>query len=580
MFEAPNPLFRAEIRYAQDAVSEFRHMHANQTGFIAILMGINLMIFIVHAFFFVTYPEQKANLFVSLSGLVYFFGYYLQGRYFLMTPDHDLRYVEANLAFFSFELSQVLLVFAIRQFLELKRGFIFWTLGVYFLVSFPMNLFWYDKGWRMGGALFQILTWAYMFVICLRSSIRGQKGSRVFATGMFFAIFFFIWFVIQGTYDDQSDYLRNLSILRQLAYIFSWLGATGAVSAYLAWDFSQTSRQLAKKLTEVKDLSEKNLAVEKEKQEILAEQNVVLERRVDERTLELNKSLEDLKATQVQLIQSEKMASLGQLTAGIAHEIQNPLNFVNNFSEINKEIIEEVKSQNEKVKSQKGEYSIEPDLLEDLEQNMEKINHHGKRAEGIVKSMLQHSRTSSGQKEPADMAALAEEYLNLAYHGMRAKDKSFNVKLETDFEAGLPKVDVVPQDIGRVLLNLYKNAFHAVQERKNSGEAGYEPKVKVEAVKYITAETGRRGEDPGSSIFDPRSVIVRVSDNGTGIPESIRTKIFQPFFTTKPTGQGTGLGLSLSYDIAKAHGGYLLVENTTGEGTVFVLRLPVGEVGA
>jgi len=290
-----------------------------------------------------------------------------------------------------------------------------------------------------------------------------------------------------------------------------------------------------------------------------------------------NRKLEDsyaeLKATQAQLIQSEKMASLGELTAGIAHEIQNPLNFVNNFAEINKELVDEVKSQNEKVKSQNGVFPIGPDLLDDLEQNMEKINHHGRRADAIVKSMLQHSRTSSSQKEPTDLAALADEYLKLAYHGLRAKDKDFNVNLETDFDADLPKVNVVPQDIGRVLLNLYNNAFHAVQERVKKGEVGYLPKVRVEVRSVANSQLPVANSESG--IHNSESVRIAVSDNGMGIPDAIRTKIFQPFFTTKPTGEGTGLGLSLSYDIVtKGHGGSLEVESEEGKGSVFTVVLP------
>ena len=272
----------------------------------------------------------------------------------------------------------------------------------------------------------------------------------------------------------------------------------------------------------------------------------------------IEKAFHELKSTQSQLIQSEKMASLGELTAGIAHEIQNPLNFVNNFSEVSSELIKEMveevdKGNTEEVKA----------IANDVVQNLEKINHHGKRAADIVKGMLQHSRSSSGVKEPTDINALADEYLRLAYHGLRAKDKSFNAIMKTDFDSAIPKLNVVPQDIGRVILNLITNAFYVVNERQkllaNSHEllANYEPTVSVSTKK------------------EGNKVLISVRDNGNGIPQKILDKIFQPFFTTKPTGQGTGLGLSLSYDIVKAHSGELKVETKEGEGSEFTIGLPL-----
>lgn len=263
-------------------------------------------------------------------------------------------------------------------------------------------------------------------------------------------------------------------------------------------------------------------------------------------------TLTELQSTQAQLIQSEKMASLGELTAGIAHEIQNPLNFVNNFSEVSTELVDEM---NEEIT--KGNLDDAKEIANDLKQNLEKINHHGKRAGDIVKGMLQHSRSSTGQKEPTDINALCDEYLRLAYHGLRAKDKSFNAQFETDFDASLPKVNVVPQDMGRVILNLISNAFYAVNEKKKSGVENYEPIVSIQTKKVND------------------KIEISVKDNGNGIPKNIIDKIFQPFFTTKPTGSGTGLGLSLSYDIVKAHGGEIKVETRESEGTEFMIQLPV-----
>jgi signal transduction histidine kinase len=270
--------------------------------------------------------------------------------------------------------------------------------------------------------------------------------------------------------------------------------------------------------------------------------------------MEIEQTLSTLKSTQQQLIQSEKMASLGELTAGIAHEIQNPLNFVNNFSEMNSELLSDMKAELDK-----GNIGDAKAIANTVIENELKITHHGKRADGIVKGMLQHTRASSGQKEPTDINALADEYLRLSYQGLRAKDKSFNASIQTDFDPGIEKLNVVPQDIGRVLLNLFNNAFYATSERKNLGHDHYEPKISV------------------SSKKNGNQIEVTVMDNGTGISNKVVDKIFQPFFTTKPTGQGTGLGLSLAYDIIKAHGGEIKVETREGEGTSFIIQLPINQ---
>lgn len=278
-----------------------------------------------------------------------------------------------------------------------------------------------------------------------------------------------------------------------------------------------------------------------------------LEEKVAERTREIEKAYSELKNTQAQLIQAEKMASLGELTAGIAHEIQNPLNFVKNFSEVSMELLDEMKEE-----LTNGRVNEATEIAGDVIQNLERINHHGKRADAIVKGMLQHSRTGSGKKEPTDINALANEYLQLAYHGLRAKDKSFNATMKTDFDESIGKLDIIPQDMGRVILNLLTNAFYAVNEKKKSNIEGFMPVVTVSTKKVKT------------------KVELKVGDNGNGIPQSARGKIFQPFFTTKPTGQGTGLGLSLSYDIVtKGHGGELQFQTKEGEGTVFIVQLPV-----
>ena len=271
--------------------------------------------------------------------------------------------------------------------------------------------------------------------------------------------------------------------------------------------------------------------------------------------LSLSNTMQELKVTHAQLIQSEKMASLGELTAGIAHEIQNPLNFVNNFSELNAELIEELIEEMEK-----GNLDDVKSIADDIRLNEQKITHHGKRADSIVKGMLQHSRNSTGLKEPTDINALADEFLRLAYHGLRAKDKTFNATMNTMFDEAAGKINVVSQDIGRVILNLITNAFHAVKEKKTMHPEGYTPTV--------TVRTERKEKD----------LLIVVSDNGNGVPERIIDKIFQPFFTTKPTGQGTGLGLSMSYDIiTKGHNGDLRIQTKEGEGSEFIISLPLSD---
>ncbi|MEO8412266.1 MAG: two-component regulator propeller domain-containing protein [Ginsengibacter sp.] len=298
----------------------------------------------------------------------------------------------------------------------------------------------------------------------------------------------------------------------------------------------------------------------------LKTENRILEEKVAHRTNQLKQSIEDLKSTQSQLIQSEKMASLGELTAGIAHEIQNPLNFVNNFSEVNIELTDELKEELNKSSLSAGEKSSIENITDDIRSNQEKINFHGKRADAIVKGMLQHSRSSNGQKEPTNINALADEYLRLAYHGLRAKDKSFNATMKTDFDDSIGKIKIVSQDVGRVILNLITNAFYAVTEKKRAMQATeetvpYEPTVTV-STKFVKTPAG--GMD----------VLISVKDNGNGVPQKVLDKIFQPFFTTKPAGIGTGLGLSLSYDIIKAHGGELKVKTGDGEGAEFTIILP------
>jgi two-component system NtrC family sensor kinase len=360
------------------------------------------------------------------------------------------------------------------------------------------------------------------------------------------AIFSTIYFLAKG----------NISLGFGLAFLAVIVGPLG-LAVFIACEFARTSRNLQKRVVEVERLSALTLAQEQEKHQILAHQNIILEQQVTERTAELNQSLINLTAAQTQLIQSEKMASLGELTAGIAHEIQNPLNFVNNFSEVNREMLEELKAESAKLKAERDD-QLEVELINDLIENEKKINHHGKRADFIVKGMLQHSRTSTGEKQLTNMNILTDEFFRLSYHGLRAKDKSFNAELTTHFDENLPKVNVVQQDMGRVLLNLFNNAFYAINRKAQTAGSDYKPTVEVSTAK----ENG--------------SIMIRVKDNGSGIPDNIKDKIMQPFFTTKPTGEGTGLGLSLSYDIVvKGHGGKIDMYTLIGESAEFVVSLPL-----
>ncbi len=395
--------------------------------------------------------------------------------------------------------------------------------------------------------LLTIETWR----ITLLGLRNKRPGFWILAIGQFSGTLFFVLFIGDLFHLFNSTLNSTFSILQEMGGLLSDLSGPIMFSLHLAWEFSSSNRNLKEQLGEVQKLSKANLEQEKEKQQILADQKDQLENQVEARTAEL-------RASQNQLIQKEKLASLGELTAGIAHEIQNPLNFVNNFSEVSSELIGEMNTELER-----GDIAEAKEIAIDLKQNLEKINHHGKRASSIVKSMLEHSRTSTGVKELTDINALADEYLRLAYLGIRAKDNSFNSDFKTEFYENLPKIDVIPQDMGRVLLNLINNAFWAVNERSKKGETGYEPKVIVKTSSLSSGEG--RGE-----------VYVEIKDNGTGMSDDVISKIFQPFFTTKPTGQGTGLGLSLAYDIVtKGHGGTVEVESVEGEGTTFIVKLPI-----
>jgi signal transduction histidine kinase len=405
------------------------------------------------------------------------------------------------------------------------------------------------------GTRFQFLFALILYGVCVYyvvSSWRNLNGAQ--------------WAVVVGllgTLAFTTVYMINYSIYNRVIFPYALFYATGI---YLSFPISlllYVAMRFREIIAEVKLHAEQVLKLSEEKKEQALNQQRILEEEVAAQTIELRNSLDHLKATQAQLIQSEKMASLGELTAGIAHEIQNPLNFVNNFAEVNTEMIAEGR---DALKS--GNMEDAEEILGMLADNNSKILQHGKRADAIVKGMLQHTRTSSGVKEPTDINALTEEYLRLAYHGLCAKDKTFKSEYTFTPDTSLGKVSVVSSDIGRVILNLVNNAFHAVNEKKKQMGDGYEPNV--------TISTKLLSNSMNPSIRQSaNSLMITVKDNGKGIPSNIKDKIFQPFFTTKPTGEGTGLGLSLSYDIAKAHGGTLTLETQEGEGSMFILNIPL-----
>ncbi|MDO7887526.1 sensor histidine kinase [Hymenobacter cheonanensis] len=405
-------------------------------------------------------------------------------------------------------------------------------------------------GLVLGGPVLDWLDDMFLaFVLCLGVAIgwrlRAYRPAQWLAVALAPGAGLLIVELLARPFSTALDKNGGVDTLEGL--VICWLGAWLLVA-----------RSQAKTLSTEEQA---RLAAEQE-QRAIATQSQTLEYEVSQRTAalarqtdELRTALAELQATQDQLIQSEKMASLGELTAGIAHEIQNPLNFVNNFADVSVELVAELAEERARPARDR---TLEAELLADLRQNLQRIAQHGGRAAGIVRGMLEHSRASTGERQPTDVNALADEYLRLAYHGLRAKDKSFNATLLPELAPGLPLVEAVPGDLGRVLLNLFTNAFYAVQKRQQAAGPGYAPTVQV-----------RTEQAEGQ-------VRIMVSDNGTGMPAAVRERIFQPFFTTKPSGEGTGLGLSLAHDIIEqGHGGTLTVASQEGEGTTFTITLPL-----
>lgn len=423
-----------------------------------------------------------------------------------------------------------------------KRSGFFYFIMLYGLFSLCFYFISYDFSGLFNTFFFPLINIEFLRINWQAVRRRRPGAWILFATGLFLniSLLCLIWFTINNQ-QEAAAYLQSV------CFIIPGIG----LSFFYASEFARTLSALRLRAIEVEKLSHEMIAKEKEKQQILGAQNETLEQQVAERTAALSQSLQELKETQNHLFQREKMASLGELTAGIAHEIQNPLNFINNFSEVNAELIGEMQEEIEK-----GNADTAKNIARDIQQNFEKISYHGKRADGIVKGMLQHSR-SSGTKEPADINKLVDEFLRLAYHGLRMKDKAFEATMKTEYDKSIEKITIAPNDVGRVILNLITNAFYAVNEkRKAATEKSYDPVIFVSTKSLGT------------------NIEIRVRDNGNGIPPQLLDKIFQPFFTTKPTGQGTGLGLSISYDIIKAHNGELEVETKENEFTEFIITLP------
>ena len=521
-----------------------------------VVLGFSALLAFMHFAFFYYNPSRPANryfaIFALTGALASLLSYCFQ---VLAFPTHTSFRVILVLGNILITMNGLWAIRALYALFNFRPGRLYMGLWVVYWVQSLMWCISEDPDIDIWWTVVLVVNLAEQLRLTVQALRQRKRGAGFVTAGFAGGLLGVLSYVVLFFIFNNNNVLLLNSVLA-LGFVLPALG----ISVFLSREFALDSEMLQVKLGEVERLSAQTLAQEKEKQALLAAQNEMLEYQVQQRTGELQRSLTKLRTTQAQLIQAEKMASLGELTAGIAHEIQNPLNFVNNFSEVSAELCQEAQALLAAAHLPAPEKDELTDLLADLGHNQDKITEHGRRAAGIVRGMLEHSRTSTGERQPTDLNALADEYLRLAYQGLRAKDKSFIAELKTDFAPGLPLVQGVGADLGRVLLNLCNNAFYAVQQRQQTGEAGYVPTLRVR-----TTQIGQQ-------------VQIQVSDNGTGMSEAVQQKIFQPFFTTKPTGEGTGLGLSLSYHIiAQGHGGTLRVESQEGQGTTFTMALPLNE---
>ncbi|TAF96282.1 MAG: GHKL domain-containing protein [Cytophagia bacterium] len=536
-------------------------------GLSGIAAGAFLVMALIHFFFLSFFRSKRYNLSFGVSMFLFTLYFYLNTVAIYSTGRGSFL-SNAIIREIAYPLAHIVLLSAVYDYLKYPKRLLFAFVFLAFFIGKLLVFFELIDIYSVAFYGLLLVNYAYLLWYALKQKNPEAKTLKnaiiVFlATAVVYVVLFIVVVSVLVSIDftlvDDGVAKFMLPLLFNIFIVGPQLVVSGAISLSLAKEFVKNNAILAKQLAEIEQLSA-------EKEDLLTRQNEMLERQVAERTDELQNSLKELHATQEQLIQSEKLASLGELTAGIAHEIQNPLNFVNNFSELSVELIEEApkppKGANEDWIPQEIPYGGWGAFFDDLKLNLQKINHHGKRASSIVSGMLQHSRASTGVKELTDINKLADEYLRLSYHGLRAKDSSFNADYELTSAPQLPQIKIVPQDMGRVLLNLINNAFYAVSKRNAISTIPdakkYKPTVKV-SVQQIDNQ-----------------VQITIADNGTGISKENLAKIFQPFFTTKPTGEGTGLGLSLAYDIVtKGHGGTIEVESAEGEGTTFILKLPI-----
>jgi len=562
-----------------------QHINFIQIGFFIALAMLHLILFWY-------YPTERANLIYGVMMFAVFIGSYystILGDTYL--PENFIRYLRGEGLFVT--LFSVLNIFFVY---EVTKRNINWLPILFSLLALPL-VYLIVTNPAAGRPFFALFLYS-SFLISIGFFARDRIVKKWRNLDIILAVYTLYFILILPRSIGVAFASPDFDFLWAQSYlVFALAGFLIPIgySVYLAKDIAVTNRNLEQKLKENEKLTAGKLRAEQEKQQLIQRQKEQLEQKVAARTADLKKSLEELRAAQDQLVQQEKLASLGQLTAGIAHEIKNPLNFVNNFSEVSLELIEEVReevrretgdrgpgSEKSKVKSQKsGDAISEKDkapsiileILDDIEANLRKIHEHGSRADGIVKSMLQHSRGGDGKMEPTPLNPIIKEYVNLAFHGMRAGKEPINVDIELDLDESIGDVPLIAEDFSRVILNLCNNAFDAMRE-KMTGDGGPETGEELNSndqapnfKRYSPKLTVRTKSDNGK-------VTIEIQDNGPGIPEEIQSKIMQPFFTTKKGTEGTGLGLSITNDIVKAHGGELYLVSNPKIGTMFRIAFP------